>query len=178
MIATSPFLLHYSQDATTYSWTTLWVTLSFFLLVLAWRRDSVWLWVAWSVSLAISLYSHYFALFPLAAQGVGLLLMGLGRGPEKLRRTAHGSLAIAFAVVLYLPWMWQLTSSSGDALGVVFFPLTLDGQVFNWLPVLAAGYGHPLVWQYGWGGWLAWISLAALHSVQWVIIWVLASQAR
>ena len=162
MIATSPFLLHYSQDATTYSWTTLWVTLSFFLLVLAWRRDSVWLWVAWSVSLAISLYSHYFALFPLAAQGVGLLLMGLGRGPEKLRRTAHGSLAIAFAVVLYLPWMWQLTSSSGDALGVVFFPLTLDGQVFNWLPVLAAGYGHPLVWQYGWGGWLAWIALAAL----------------
>lgn len=164
LIATSPFLLHYSQDVTTYSWTTLWVTLSFLLLVHAWRKDKPWLWVAWAISLAVSLYSHYFAIFPLAAEGIGVLAIGLAGGLEKRKTLAHAVLANACAALLYLPWIWQLISAGGGALGIVFFPLTIDGQALHWLPVLTAGYGHPIVWQYGLGQWIAWISFAGLAA--------------
>ena len=79
LIATSPYLLHYSQDVTTYSWTTLWIALSFLLLVAAWRTDRWWLWAAWAISLAVALYSHYFALFPAIIEGVGVLRLAYVR---------------------------------------------------------------------------------------------------
>jgi uncharacterized membrane protein len=77
LTAASPYLLHYSQDVTTYSWTALWVTISMLLLMLAWRLDKAWLWAAWSVSLAAALYSHYFSLFPLLVEGLMVLLLAI-----------------------------------------------------------------------------------------------------
>jgi uncharacterized membrane protein len=192
LVATSPYLLHYSQDVTTYSWTTLWVAISFLLLVAAWRTDRWWLWAAWAVSLAASLYSHYFALFPAIVEGVGVLALALSDEGRKTKddgrlvtdnrqpttddhyalrithyalrithsRLGHALAAIAFAFLLYLPWLWQLFGNGGQALGIVFFPLTLDGQAFHWVPVLTAGYAHAPVWQSGWGAWVTWSALA------------------
>jgi hypothetical protein len=167
LMATSPYLLHYSQDVTTYAWTSLWVTLSFLLLVAAWRSDRWWLWVGWAVSLAVSLYSHYFALFPLIIEGLGVLIVGLKGGSGALARLWHALAAIGGAVLLYLPWLWRLFAGGGQwafdvpqgVFGIYFFPLTLDAQAFRWVPVLAAGYGHLDFWQYGWGYWLVWGAL-------------------
>ena len=77
LVASAPFLLHYSQDVTTYSWTALWVSLSMLLLVRAWRDDRPWLWAAWAVSCAVALYSHYFSLFPLLIEGAAVLVAGV-----------------------------------------------------------------------------------------------------
>jgi hypothetical protein len=161
LIATSPYLLHYSQDVTTYSWTTLCVAISFLLLVAAWRTDRWWLWAAWALSLAISLYSHYFALFPAIIEGVGVLVLGmLGMRNAERSRFGHALLALVFAFVLYVPWLWQLSANGGQALGIAFFTLTLDGQAFHWVPVLAAGYANAPIWQSGWGVWATWSALA------------------
>jgi len=192
LIATSPYLLRYSQDVTTYSWTTLWVAITFLLLVAAWRTDRWWLWAAWAVSLALSLYSHYFAFFPALIEGVGVLVLGMlgmrnaecgKRNNDDGRRTAderhplrgtiphsafriphskllHALAALVFAFLLYVPWLWQLFANGGQALGIVLFPLTLDGQAVHWVPVLAAGYANALVWQSGWGVWATWTALA------------------
>ncbi len=160
LIATSPYMLHYSQDVTTYSWTSLWVALSFLLLVAAWRTDGLWLWAGWAISLAVSLYSHYFALFPLLVAGLGVLVLGLRDDRPGHRRLWHALAAIVVAVLLYAPWLWQLFANGGQALGIVFFPLTLDSQAFHWVPVLMAGYAHAPFWQSGWGALVAWCALA------------------
>jgi len=160
LIATSPYMLHYSQDVTTYSWTSLWVAISFLLLAAAWRTDRLWLWAGWAVSLAVSLYSHYFALFPLLVASLGVLLLGLLDRSNGHRKLWYALAAIVVAFLLYAPWMWQLFANGGQALGIVFFPLTLDSQAFHWLPVLVAGYAHAPFWQSGWGALLAWLTLA------------------
>ena len=47
----------------------------------------------------------------------------------RIHHSAFGhALAIAFAFLLYIPWLWQLFANGGQALGIVFFPLTLDGR--------------------------------------------------
>lgn len=161
LVATSPYLLHYSQDATTYSWTTLWVTLSFLLLVAAWRASRWWLWALWAVALAVSLYSHYFSIFPLVLEGMAVLGAGLLGGRAGRRKLRYALPAMLGAALLYMPWALRLFADGGRALGVYFFPLTLDGQVFHWAPVLAAGYAHPLLWQFGWGVWAVWAMIVA-----------------
>jgi hypothetical protein len=152
LIATSPFLLHYSQDITAYSWTALWVSLSFLMLVLAWRYDRGWLWAAWSLTLAISLYSHYFSFFPVLVQVAALIIAAVAGRRASLKRLGHACIALAGTTALCAPWAYILLSRGRDSLGLLIsFPLTLDWQPFKWLTVLAAGYGYPLFWQWGYG---------------------------
>jgi hypothetical protein len=165
LVATSPYLLHYSQDVTTYSWTTLWVTGSMLLLALSWRLDRAWLWAMWSVSLAAALYSHYFSLFPLLIEGlmVPVLAALAPRGHwgasrkaplEKaarsmaLRRLWHAALAILGSITLYAPWIYMLMTRSGGQMNVFMFPLTWDYQPLNWVPTLLVGYANREFWQH------------------------------
>ena len=168
--ATSPFLVHYSQDATSYSWAALWVSLSFLLLVKAWRADRTWLWVGWMVSLAVAVYSHYFALFPLFIEGIAVLLAGLTRlggihRTERLRRVRHALMAIGGAILLFAPWAWRLLAEGGRALQQVFYLPSLDAQPLGWLPTLLAGYSHD-------GFWLSWLGkLLAWGGVAGAFLW-------
>ncbi len=159
-VATSPFLVHYSQDVTTYSWTALWVTLSVWLLLRAWREDRLWLWAAWGVSLSVSLYSHYFAVFPVSVEVSGIIVLGVLRqrqyGRATVPRLAHAGLALVGAGLLYAPWVVILFTRGAGSIPSVSFPLTADAQPLGWLPALIAGYAHPEFWQRGMGEWLAW----------------------
>lgn len=175
LVATSPYLLHYSQDVTTYSWTTLWVTLSFLLLVAAWRFDRWWFWAGWAVSLAVSLYSHYFALFPLLVQGVGVVFVGLRGGARTRGRLWRTLGAIGGAILLYLPWVLRLFADP-QGLGVYFLPLTVDAQAIKWVPVLVAGYADQDFWQHDWGAWL--VLGALVGGAIWAVWYLFKSRDR
>jgi mannosyltransferase len=159
LVATSPYLLHYSQDATSYSWTSLWVTGSVLLLVCAWRSDRPLLWAAWGVSMAVAMYSHYMSFFPLLVEGLAILVLGVpGRAGRKRLLWASG--AIAFATALYLPWLLVLLTQGRNTLGSYLFPLRVDDQWLHWLPILLAGYPNGGLWQSPAGLTATWSALA------------------
>jgi len=157
-VATSPFLLHYSQDITTYSWTALWITTSMIALVLAWRTDRGVLWAVWAITLAVSMYSHYFSLFPILVE---ILAAGLVGGRESRHKLLRASLSVAAALALFVPWMWVLLTRGQDTLGLFLFPLSMDRQLLQWLPPLMSGYSRPQFWVQGTGFTLAWLMLGS-----------------
>ena len=184
LVATSPFLVHYSQDVTTYSWTALWVSLSVLFLVRAWREDRAWLWAAWGVSMAVSLYSHYFSIFPVAVEVIAALALGvvevIRKGIRKkdaveqgmarraffndpaIARLTHAILAVVGAALLFAPWVWTVLTNGGKALSPIFFPVSVDTQPVGWVPTLFAGYANESFWQSDVGKWIVWGLLGVL----------------
>ncbi len=179
--ATSPFLLHYSQDATTYSWTILWLAASALTLLHAWRTDSVRLWIAWGVTMAVALYSHYFSIFPLIVEvaGVayavlwtrrlriadcGLRIDDTKANPQptihnpQSARGLHATLALLGAIALYLPWIIVLIAHSGE-MPTPLFPLYWDGYPVVWIPQLLVGFRHERLWQSDWALLAVWAVL-------------------
>ncbi len=75
LVAVNPMLLWYSQEARAYALFALLTTASFLFFARALRRrpaprrDIVW----WGVFSALALATHYFAVFPVAAEGLWLL---------------------------------------------------------------------------------------------------------
>ena len=113
LLATSPFLFHYSQEARMYTQLIGLCVLSNWLLLRALRaraRAAQW-WGAYALASAGVAYTHYFGLFVIAAQAafcVGLLMATSGvRGlrpwanPTARRALMAGLLTVA----LYLPWV-------------------------------------------------------------------------
>lgn len=95
LVAVSPMLLWYSQEARAYAMLVLFCALSLLYCVRALgegrRRD----FTLWGVFSALALATHYFALFPLAAE-IALLLRRRGR--EALRGLwIIGSMVVALA---------------------------------------------------------------------------------
>jgi mannosyltransferase len=112
LLATSPFLFHYSQEARMYTQLIGLSLLSTWLLLRALRaraRPAPW-WGAYALAAAGVAYTHYFGLFAIAAQAafcIGLILANSGaRGllPWANPTTGRALRAAALAIVLFLPW--------------------------------------------------------------------------
>ena len=86
LVAVNPMLLWYSQEARAYAMLALFCALSLLYCVRALRggrpHDQKRDFVAWGVFSALALATHYFAVFPLAAE---VLLLLRRRGRETLR---------------------------------------------------------------------------------------------
>jgi len=88
LVAVSPLMVWYSQEARAYALLALLSTLGFLFFVRALRgggRDLV----LWSLASALAIATHYFAVFPVAAEGLWLLLA---------RREARAPALAAFAL--------------------------------------------------------------------------------
>ena len=98
LTALSPFAIFYSDEARTYALLILLVALSTLSLLAALDSGRRRWWVVFAVCACASLYAHYTAVFPLAAQ----LAWALWAHRERARE-----LAVAFAAVAvgYLPWL-------------------------------------------------------------------------
>jgi len=117
LLAVSPLQVWYGQETRMY---TLLVFLSlssslFLLLVVNTKRR--WaipvLWVAYTLCSVVALYTHYFAFFVLAFQGVYVLLIWLVRGFRPMH-FLWGGLASGVAVILlYVPWLPYLANRYG-----------------------------------------------------------------
>jgi 4-amino-4-deoxy-L-arabinose transferase-like glycosyltransferase len=98
LTALSPFMIYYSTEARGYAAMTAFVLLSTFAMLRAVDgRQARW-WVVYGAGTCAAVYSHYTAVFALAAQLIWLLWAH----PEA-RRPAL--MANAAAVVAYLPWL-------------------------------------------------------------------------
>jgi mannosyltransferase len=113
LLATSPYLFHYSQEARMYTQLIGLCLLSNWLLLRAIReraRPALW-WGAYALASAGAAYTHYFGLFAVVAQAtfcVGLLMATSGvRGlrPWADPTARRGLIAILLTVGLYLPWV-------------------------------------------------------------------------
>jgi uncharacterized membrane protein len=122
LLALSPYAVFYGSEARAYALTALCVTLSTLFLLLALERRRWPWWVAFAAALAASMYSHYVAAFPLAAEVAWALWYHRDRWRPLL-------LACAGAAVAYLPWIPGLlddrSSPYQDAINRVW-PFTLE----------------------------------------------------
>jgi Dolichyl-phosphate-mannose-protein mannosyltransferase len=122
LTALAPFMIFYSAEARAYGLAIVLVLLSTLALLVAvdHARSAVW-WIAYAACSCAAVYTHYTAVFPLAAQ-FGWLLWA---HPEA-RRAAL--LANAGATVAFLPWLSGLindfTSPTTDILDALS-PFTL-----------------------------------------------------
>lgn len=159
-VALSPSLVYYSQEARMYAWLTFLATLATLLLLL-WRRERRPGWgLAYALTLAAGLYTHY--VFPVVIVGqaglLGWLAVTEGAGRRPVGRAWVGWLALAG--LLYLPWLPVLLGSLGGNRGApqawsAF--VTGVGRFLWWGPVaelpalwlwLGAGVAAGLVWRW------------------------------
>ena len=98
IVAVSPVLIWFSQDARAYSLAFLLTALSFLFFARALREPRQGTLIAWAVSSALAICCHYFAGFVVAPEAVLLLLWTSER-----RRIVAASLVIVAAVGLLLP---------------------------------------------------------------------------
>jgi 4-amino-4-deoxy-L-arabinose transferase-like glycosyltransferase len=98
MVAVSPVLIWFSQDARAYSLAFLLTALSLLFFAKAMRDPRRWTLLAWALSAALALATHYFAGFVVFPEAALLLLLSAER-----RRVAASLLVIAGAAALLLP---------------------------------------------------------------------------
>ena len=91
LVAVSPMLVWYSQEARSYALLVLLSTASLWLMARARSRPTAGRLVGWAVVAALALWTHYFALFVVAPEA--LLLMALRGVP--LRRRLAGPVLVA-----------------------------------------------------------------------------------
>ncbi len=108
-IAINPFQIQYALEARMYTLGTLLVMLSSWLLLKALENRSKKTWLFYGLTVAASLYTHYYLLFSVAAQAVYALYVVFKnkqwRGAFKDNQLINLLLAGAFAFVLYIPWL-------------------------------------------------------------------------
>jgi 4-amino-4-deoxy-L-arabinose transferase-like glycosyltransferase len=172
LAALSPLQVYYAQEARMYIGVTLFGLLSMLAYdALVERLDALprrWLWPAlgYLAATCAAVYTHYFALTLLAAQGLGLMLwLAARRGREQHGQRARRALlvwAALFALVLgaYLPWL-RLTWRTVLGWPGVSAPFTLGELAARLARLFPLGItGRADAASLGIG--IAWLALAAL----------------
>jgi hypothetical protein len=95
LAATNPFLIWYSQEARAYALLVLLTGLGLVLFLRALEQPATRRLIGWGIVSALALATHYFALFPVAAEALWLLLL-------TGRRRALPALAVVGAAGLAL----------------------------------------------------------------------------
>ena len=122
--AVAPFHIYYSQEARSYALLALALTLTYGTLARALRVNTPASWGLVTVSVALALYSHYFAALGLAPTVLFLWVWSpLPAGP---RLWARYLLAMGVAVVMFLPWLIAT---------FLLAPHPLEDPSFDWLRI-------------------------------------------
>jgi hypothetical protein len=86
LLVISPFALGYAQEARAYALLALLATLSLLLLLMALARQKWSWWIAYALTTSMLLYTHFFALFVVAAEVLFVLIcVGMASAPTKQR---------------------------------------------------------------------------------------------
>jgi mannosyltransferase len=115
LLAISPFVIGYAQEARVYALLEMLACLSLLLLVqaLAWRRW-VW-WLAYALGTTLLLYAHFFAWFVVAAQvlfALAVLLWQTGKQRKLDPRLPWLAVSLLIVVVLWSGRCWLFCNSS------------------------------------------------------------------
>jgi 4-amino-4-deoxy-L-arabinose transferase-like glycosyltransferase len=113
LLALSPFAIFYSNEARGYATLALCVTASMLALLAALECPRWWRWALFAVFVAAALYTHYTAVFTLAALGAWALWFHRERARELL-------LAYCVAALAFVPWIPSvLDDRNTTGLGVI-----------------------------------------------------------
>lgn len=132
LVASSPLMVFYSIEARAYAAAAFFALCSTLVLVSLSRKSSIPRWALYAVLIALAMYSHYTAVFVLAAQTLWAFVV---------LKDLRGRLALAVtgAFLLFLPWFPGFlaeSSSAGSLLIEYRFPF--DAETFaiftsNWI---------------------------------------------
>ncbi len=100
-LAINPFQIQYSLEARMYTLGTFLVLISSWLLLKALEDNKYSTWIWYAITIAAGLYTHYYIVFSIVAQGLYLLYLFIRN--RQINFKAIGSYALA--AVLYLPWV-------------------------------------------------------------------------
>jgi hypothetical protein len=138
LVTLSPFQIFYSTEARAYALMMFWCLLATLCLLLATStRGPAW-WVAFALSAAAAMYTHYTTIFVLAVLFGWALLAHRDRWRALLAATAG-------AVLLFAPWFPQFVTDTGKQAVKnidLLHPLTASSVKDD---LLATGFGHPLL---------------------------------
>jgi 4-amino-4-deoxy-L-arabinose transferase-like glycosyltransferase len=116
LLAALPTAVYYAQEVRHYGWLSLFTALSWLVLLRYLRRPTRALWLVYVLCVAAMLYTLYFGVFTLAAQGATVLLIAARR--NRIARQWGGVFAAwAAAGVLYLPWLYVIVTEQASILG-------------------------------------------------------------
>jgi hypothetical protein len=96
--ALSPFAIFYGSEGRAYATLAFISVVSTLALLEATRTGRAWWWVAFALACTAALYTHYTAIFVVAAQ----IVWALAAAPGRRRAVVLSTAAI---VLLYLPWI-------------------------------------------------------------------------
>ena len=119
LVAVSPMLVWYSQEARPYSLIALMGGLSFLLFVRVWRDGADRDLAVWAAVAAATVAVHYFAAFLIAVEGLALL----ARRPGGWRRLVLAALPSAGVLALLAPVAVTQHSHAANRLWISGFPL-------------------------------------------------------
>lgn len=121
LVALSPFLIFYSQEARSYLPAAFAVVVATLALLIALERRTVWWWAAYAAASTACLYLSYTTALPLLAQFLWVLWA---------RRDAWRPLLAsnAIAALLFLPWLGEFFDDGRSPFNFLpsAHPLTLD----------------------------------------------------
>jgi hypothetical protein len=128
LVAVNPFLVWYSQEARAYSLLTLLGALSFLAFAAALRDPSPRRLALWAGVCALALWTHYFAVFLVAAEAAWLLW----RSPAR-RRVAIAIAAVAAAGTAVLPLALDQADGRTDWITGQGLPARVAGVISKFL---------------------------------------------
>ncbi|MBX4191578.1 MAG: glycosyltransferase family 39 protein [Candidatus Doudnabacteria bacterium] len=104
-IAINPFQIQYSLEARMYTLGTFLALISSWLLLKALEDNKYKYWVWYGLAVAASLYTHYYLLFTIAAQGLYVLYYLYRSGQIKTTLTLKAIGSYIMAAILFIPWI-------------------------------------------------------------------------
>jgi mannosyltransferase len=158
LTAVSPLYLWYAQETRMYTMLTFLCLLSSYLLLKALERRApphLPIWLAFAVANVAAAYTHYFAFFVMAFQGIYLVAWSWWMRRRERRSLLRGLVALAAVALAYLPWVpfmlyryqadvsyWQGTLKLNEVLRKALISFSLGETVIEEVGAkLAVGYG-------------------------------------
>src|SRR3989304_666011 len=105
LLAISPFHILYSRDARMYSLFTLFSLSSYLFFYLASKNRKWSLWILYSLSITLSLYTHYFTVFVILSQFFIVFIFVSENTQFFGRIVSKFFLSLFFSFLLFLPWI-------------------------------------------------------------------------
>ena len=165
LVTLSPFAIYFSSEARPYATLAFLVALSTLLLLAALdSRQRRW-WVLYAIVGSLSLYAHYFAVFPLMAQGAWALVTHRDYWRPLL-------LANAGIVLGFIPGLLIFLDQKGNSISILAFyaPLTWRGAARELLRLFP---GHPSFVPAELPGtgfvWLVWVAIGVALAAALVV---------
>ena len=113
LAALSPVLLRYAQETRAYSLWVVWLGLSTWLLLRAWRSPSKRNWSLYGITLILAFHTHLLTLFVIVGHGMTLIIHGI---LNRWRQTPLKGwiLTVVPSGICMIPWLAVLLSKQGS----------------------------------------------------------------